>query len=47
MTFSDYRDVDGFRLPHQRVTRIDGDEFAKATVEKIEINPPVDSSVFE
>ncbi|MFQ5526987.1 MAG: M16 family metallopeptidase [Thermoanaerobaculia bacterium] len=47
ITFSDYREVDGYLVPHRRVSKIDGVDFATATVESIEINPPVDMSVFE
>jgi hypothetical protein len=47
VVFSDYRNVGDFNLPHKRVTKIDGAEFATATVESFEINPPVDMAVFE
>ncbi|MCP4200851.1 MAG: insulinase family protein [bacterium] len=47
VVFSDYRSVGEYTLPHKRVTKIDGDEFATATVESFEINPPVDMMVFE
>jgi len=45
--FSDYRSVGEFNMPHERVTTIDGAQFATETVESYEINPPVDMTVFE
>ncbi len=47
ITFSDYREVSGYLLPYGRVSKIDGDLFATVVVESVEINPPVDMTVFE
>jgi hypothetical protein len=45
--FSDYREVAGYLFPYGRETKIDGVDFATATVELVEFNPPVDMSLFE
>jgi predicted Zn-dependent peptidase len=47
VTYSDYREVNGFLVPHRQVTTIDGDEFATLTRESVEINPTVDPVLFE
>ncbi len=47
VVFSDYRDIDGIQVPFSRQTKIDGQDFATATVESYEVNPEVDPALFE
>ncbi len=47
VVFSDYREVDGYLVPHRQTTRIDGVEFASLTRQSAEINPEIDASLFE
>jgi outer membrane lipoprotein-sorting protein len=43
---SDYRSVDGIMLPHALKTSINGTPTASIIVEKIELNAPLDESLF-
>lgn len=45
--FSDYRDVDGVRLPHQIVRAIDGTTSEELTVERFKLNPKIDPKKFK
>ncbi len=44
--YSDYREVDGYLVPHVQATSIDGVEFATTTSQSLEINPEIDASLF-
>ncbi len=44
--FSDYRDVQGIKMPFAIETRQNGVEVARVTVEQIEVNVPVDVHMF-
>ena len=46
VVYSDYREVDGFLVPHLQTTAIDGEAFATTTRQSVEINPEVDSALF-
>ena len=43
---SDYRSVDGIMLPHALKTSINGTPTASITVDKIELNAPLDETLF-
>ncbi|HEX2443347.1 MAG TPA: hypothetical protein VHJ77_05335 [Vicinamibacterales bacterium] len=43
---SDYRSVDGIMLPHALKTSINGTPTASITVDKIELNTPLDETLF-
>ncbi len=45
--FSDYRDVDGVRLPHQIVRAIDGTTSEELTIERFRLNPKIDPKQFK
>lgn len=46
-TFADYREIDGFAIPFSvEIDAAGGQAFITSTVEKVEINVPVDESVF-
>lgn len=46
-TYSDYREVDGFATPFSiEISAADGQAFIYATVEKVEVNVPVDEAIF-
>lgn len=47
MYFSDYRDVDGVKLPHTMRISVDGQPNEEWTVEKFKVNPEVKASEFE
>ncbi len=44
-TFSDYKDVDGVKIAHKRVSE-SGGEAAELEIQSVEIDPKVDASVF-
>ncbi len=46
VVYSDYREVDGFLVPHLQTTAIDGEAFATTTRQSAEINPEVDAALF-
>ncbi len=43
---SDFKEVDGFKMPHKIDQSANGNPAFSLTVEKIEINAPVDDSIF-
>jgi hypothetical protein len=46
-TFSDYREIDGFAVPFSvEIDAAGGQAFITSTVEKVEVNVPVDESIF-
>ena len=46
-TYSDYKEVDGIATPHSiEMNAAGGQAFIYATVEKVEVNVPVDESIF-
>lgn len=46
-TFSDYKEIDGLATPHSiEMNAAGGQAFINATVEKVEVNVPVDESIF-
>lgn len=45
--YSDYRDADGYNLPHKRVLSFDGQEFATVSTNSIVVNSDLDASTFE
>lgn len=47
MYFSDYREVDGVKLPHRMTISVDGTPTEEWTVEKFQVNPDVKASDFE
>ena len=47
MTYGDWRDVEGRQLPFKQTITIDGSALDTVTVESIEVNPTLDSSLFE
>jgi len=47
ITYSDWRDAGGVKLPFRQVTRFDGKEAAAATVESYTLDPQVDPLLFE
>ena len=46
MTFSDYKDVEGFPHPHKLNMNIGGQFEMTMTINKVEINKPVDPAIF-
>ncbi len=46
ITFSDYQDVDGIYFPFALTQGVKGQPGAPITIEKIELNPTVDASIF-
>ncbi len=47
ITFSDYKQTDGFALPYKMEMNIGGGQFQMAmTVSKVELNNPVDEAIF-
>ncbi len=45
--YSDYREIEGRKVPHTQVIAIDGQEFATLTLESFEVDPEVDAALFE
>ncbi|MCJ7468112.1 MAG: outer membrane lipoprotein-sorting protein [Maribacter sp.] len=46
ITFSDYQDVDGIYFPFSMTQGVKGQPGAPITIEKIELNPTVEASIF-
>jgi hypothetical protein len=47
ITYSDYKDIDGYVLPHKIDMDIAGGQFTMAmTITKVELNKPVDEAIF-
>ena len=44
--FSDFREVSGVKLPFHKVTQVDGKKYAETEVLELNINLPVDDSLF-
>ncbi|MBV9087386.1 MAG: insulinase family protein, partial [Acidobacteriaceae bacterium] len=44
---SDWRDVDGIKLPFKRTININGEPSGSAEVKQVQLNPPVDPKLFE
>lgn len=47
MRFEDFRRVDGLLLPHLMVQVVDGEPAEEWTVKKYQVNPPLESEVFD
>jgi zinc protease len=45
--YSDLRPVDGIQVPHAWVSYFEGEKLIEAELTKLEINPSIDSSIFE
>ena len=45
--YSDYREVDGWMVPHKHVMTFEGDELATISVDAISINGAVEDALFE
>ena len=45
--YSDYRTQDGRQIPFKEVIKIDGDEAMTLPLEKFEVNPQVETALFE
>jgi predicted Zn-dependent peptidase len=45
--YSDYRVVEGLQLPFVQLMKVDGEDFQKVALDRVEINPEVDPSLFE
>jgi len=45
-TFSDYREIKGYKLPHKIEVDAGGQAMINATYTKVELNVPVDESIF-
>jgi len=45
--FSDFRDVDGWKIAHNQKIQFNGEDFATVTTSKVEIDPEVDPAAFE
>jgi hypothetical protein len=47
ITYSDYKQTDGFAMPYKMEMNIGGGQFQMAmTVSKVELNNPVDEAIF-
>lgn len=47
VVYSEYRDVDGYLVPHERVLQFDGDALATISTNSIAINSDLDAATFE
>jgi outer membrane lipoprotein-sorting protein len=43
---SDYREVDGLKIPFRVKQSIDGTPFTELTIDKVEVNVPIDDDIF-
>jgi len=44
--FSDFRDVDGVKMPFKGIIRVGGEENGKFEMKSLELNPKIDESIF-